>query len=149
MDTAALRELPVKVGVPPAAPIVIEAVAEFAPEAETWLRDPAYALPAPPPAAMPGRGRVVAVWGPAGAPGRTTVAIGVADEAARLGVSTLLADADPYGGTVAHAVGLLDETAGLALASRDAAAGRLDTVRLAQRSRQLRPRPGIAAGDRA
>ena len=146
MDTPVLRELPVKVGVPPAAPIVIEAVAEFAPEAETWFRDPAYALPAPSPAAMPGRGRVVAVWGPAGAPGRTTVAIGVADEAARLGVSTLLADADPYGGTVAQTVGLLDETAGLALASRDAAAGRLDTVRLAQRSRQLRPRLRVLTG---
>ena len=98
------------------------------------------------PAAMPGRGIVVAVWGPAGAPGRTTVAIGVADEAARLGVSTLLADADPYGGTVAQTVGLLDETAGLALASRDAAAGRLDTVRLAQRSRQLRPRLRVLTG---
>ena len=137
MDTPVLRELPVKVGVPPAAPAVIETVAEFAPQAETGLPESAYARS---PAAMPGRGRVVAVWGPAGAPGRTTVAIGVADEAARLGVSTMLADADPYGGTVAHAVGLLDETAGLALASRDAVAGRLDTVRLAQRSRQLRPR---------
>src|SRR4051794_29153041 len=32
-----------------------------------------------------GQGRVVAVWGPLGAPGRTTVAVGVADEASRLG----------------------------------------------------------------
>jgi hypothetical protein len=141
-----LREPPVKLGVPPAAPVVIEPDAEFDPEAETQFRDLAYARRPPCPAAEPGRGRVVAVWGPAGAPGRTTVAIGVADEAARLGVSTLLVDADPYGGTVAPALGLLDETAGLALASRDAAAGRLDPVRLAQRSRQLRPRLRVLTG---
>ena len=49
-------KLPVKVGVPLAAPVVIEAVAEFDPEAETRFRDPAYALPASSPAAEPGRG---------------------------------------------------------------------------------------------
>ena len=81
------------------------------------FRDPAYALVRRPRRPSRAAGRVVAVWGPAGAPGRTTVAIGVADEAARLGVSTLLADADPYGGTVAQTLGLLDESAGLALAS--------------------------------
>ena len=146
MTTPVLRELPVKVGVPPAAPAVVESDAEFDPEPETQFRDPAYAPPSPGRAAESGHGRVVAVWGPAGAPGRTTVAIGVADEAARLGVSTLLADADPYGGTVAQSIGLLDETAGLALASGDAAAGRLDPVRLAQRSRQLRPRLRVLTG---
>jgi MinD-like ATPase involved in chromosome partitioning or flagellar assembly len=145
VNTPVLPELPVKTGVPPAAP-VIGSVAEFDSEAETQFGDLAYALPAPSPAAEPGRGRVVAVWGPAGAPGRTTVAIGVADEAARLGVPTLLADADPYGGTVAQTVGLVDETAGLALATRDAAAGRLDTIRLAQRTRQLRPRLRVLTG---
>ena len=146
MDTPVLRKLPVKVGVAVAAPVVIEAVAEFDPEPEMRFRDTAYALPVSSPAAEPGRGRVVAVWGPAGAPGRTTVAIGVADESARLGVPTLLADADPYGGTVARTLGLVDETAGLALASRDAVAGRLDTVRLAQRSRQMRPRLRVLTG---
>ena len=146
METPVLRELTVKLGVPVAAPVVIEAVAEYDREAEMRFRDTAYALPVSSPAAEPGRGRVVAVWGPAGAPGRTTVAIGVADEAARLGVPTLLADADPYGGTVAQTVGLADETAGLALASRDAVAGRLDTVRLAQRSRQVRPRLRVLTG---
>lgn len=146
MDTPVLRELPVNVGVPLVAPVVIEAVAEFDPEPETWFHDAPYARPFSPQAAEPGRGRVVAVWGPAGAPGRTTVALGVADEAARLGIPTLLVDADPYGGTVAQTVGLVDETVGLALACRDAVAGRLDTVRLAQRSRQLRPRLRVLTG---
>lgn len=145
METLVLRELPVKVRVP-VAPPTIEAVAEFGRDAEMWFGDAAYTLPACSPVALPGRGRVVAVWGPAGAPGRTTVAIGLADEAARLGVPTLLADADPYGGTVAQSIGLVDETSGLALASRDAVTGRLDTVRLARRSRQLWPRLRLLTG---
>ena len=57
-----------------------------------------------------------------GRPGRTTVAVGLADETARLGVSTLLVDADVYGGTVAQFVGLLDESAGLAVGCRAAGA---------------------------
>jgi Mrp family chromosome partitioning ATPase len=40
-------------------------------------------------------GRVIVVWGPAGAPGRTTVAAGVAAELARRGLRTALVDADP------------------------------------------------------
>jgi Mrp family chromosome partitioning ATPase len=99
-----------------------------------------------------GRGRVVAVWGPTGAPGRTTVAVGVADEASRLGVSTLLVDADVYGGVIAQMLGLLDESPGLAGAARLAASGRLDTaalVRLAWAVRpQLRVLTGLARADR-
>ena len=58
------------------------------------VADPRAALPvlgAPdePDERPAGRGRVVAVWGPTGAPGRTTVAVGIADEAARLGVSSM------------------------------------------------------------
>ncbi|HEY5149673.1 MAG TPA: hypothetical protein VIJ23_07595, partial [Mycobacterium sp.] len=97
------------------------------------LSDPRRALPprvidtdleeafAPPP-----KGRVVAVWGPTGAPGRTTVATGIATESARAGIPTLLIDADVYGGVVASAFGLLDESPGLAGACRSAANGRLD-----------------------
>ncbi|HEX2704881.1 MAG TPA: hypothetical protein VHM65_03920, partial [Candidatus Lustribacter sp.] len=47
------------------------------------------------------RGRVIAVWGPTGAPGRTMVAVNVAAEVAQAGISTLLVDADTYGGCVA------------------------------------------------
>jgi Flp pilus assembly CpaE family ATPase len=94
----------------------------------------------------------VAVWGPTGAPGRTTVAVGLADEAARLGVSTLLVDADVYGGVVAQVLGLLDESPGLAGAARLAGAGGLDLaalVRLAWAVRpQLRVLTGLARADR-
>jgi MinD-like ATPase involved in chromosome partitioning or flagellar assembly len=99
-----------------------------------------------------GRGRVVAVWGPTGAPGRTTVAVGLADETARLGVSTLLVDADVYGGVIAQVLGLLDESPGIAGAARQASAGTLDgaaLVRLAWAVRpQLRVLTGLARADR-
>lgn len=77
-------------------------------------------------------GRLVAVWGPTGAPGRTTVAVTLADEAARLGIATLLADADTYGAAVAVRLGLLDDLSGLAAACRLAATGRLDPVAMAR-----------------
>lgn len=84
-----------------------------------------------------GAGKMIAVWGPTGAPGRTTVAIGLASELAARDVSTLLVDADVYGGTVAQQLGMLDETSGLAAAARSAAGGTLDVAVLARQSRQL------------
>ena len=77
-------------------------------------------------------GRLVAVWGPTGAPGRTSVAVTLAGEAARLGVPTVLADADVYGGVVAQCLGLLDESPGLAAAARLAGTGSLDLAGLAR-----------------
>lgn len=143
--------LPLDVGAAEIARAVVEVVAQALVTDDAWFGDPAAALPVlgpplriPPPAR--GRGKVLAVWGPTGAPGRTTVAIGIADEAARLGVSTLLADADTYGGAVAPTLGLIDETAGLALACRAAGAGQLDTARLATLSRQLRPELRVLTG---
>jgi MinD-like ATPase involved in chromosome partitioning or flagellar assembly len=129
----------------------------LAPGAGRDVADPRAALPDPAPPAAPvvpsaGAGRVVAVWGPTGAPGRTTVAVGLADEAARLGVSTLLVDADVYGGVVAQLLGLLDESPGLAGAARLAGAGSLDRaalVRLAWAVRpQLRVLTGLSRADR-
>jgi MinD-like ATPase involved in chromosome partitioning or flagellar assembly len=63
-------------------------------------------------------GIVVAVWGPAGAPGRTTVAINVAAELAAAGHSVALADVDTYSGSIAPALGMLDEAPGFAAACR-------------------------------
>ena len=113
---------------------------------------PALGLPPEAGAGPAGGGRVVAVWGPTGAPGRTTVAVGLADEAARLDVSTLLVDADVYGGVVAQVLGLLDESPGVAAAARQAAAGTLDRAALARLawsvSPQLRVLTGLARADR-
>ena len=71
-------------------------------------------------------GRIVAVWGPAGAPGRTTVATSLASVLARRGVRTTLVDADPYGGAVAQHLGVLDEASGLLTAARLTADGALE-----------------------
>lgn len=93
-----------------------------------------------------GSGRVVAVWGPTGAPGRTTTAVGVADEAARLGVPTLLIDADVYGGVVAQVLGLLDESPGVAAAARHAGAGTLDVAALAKIAWSVSPTLRVLTG---
>jgi Flp pilus assembly CpaE family ATPase len=113
---------------------------------------PVLGAPAEPDDVPAGTGRVVAVWGPTGAPGRTTVAVGLADEAARLGVSTLLVDADVYGGVVAQLLGLLDESPGLAGAARQSATGRLDGAALLRLAWAVRPHlrvlTGLARADR-
>ncbi|RZS90123.1 Flp pilus assembly CpaE family ATPase [Motilibacter rhizosphaerae] len=119
--------------------------------ARGWA-DPAAALPlvadlpaeeAPEPAV---EGTVVAVWGPAGAPGRSTVALGLASEAAALGVPTVLVDADTYGGVLAQALGLLDEAPGLAAAVRLAATGGLDVAALGRLAPEVSPRLRLLTG---
>ncbi len=104
------------------------------------------------PVVEPGTGRLVAVWGPTGAPGRTTVAVGVATELAAAGTPTLLADADVYGGVVAQVLGFLDEAPGLAAAARLANNGQLDVPALAGvavvAGPDLRVLTGISRADR-
>jgi len=84
------------------------------------------AVDAEPEPARAGSGKVLAVWGPAGAPGRTLVAVNIAGELAAQGKSVLLVDADSYGASVAGVLGLLDEAAGLAQACRLADQGLLN-----------------------
>lgn len=92
------------------------------------------------------RGRLLAVWGPTGAPGRTTVAVGLAGELAALGHETLLIDVDAYGGAVAQHLGVLDEVSGLLAAARAANAGRLDVAQLASLARSVRERLRVLTG---
>lgn len=112
----------------------------------------------PPPVDVPdgpGEGRIIAVWGPPGAPGRTTVAINMAAELAASGSSVLLVDADTYGASIGASLGLLDESAGLAQACRIAdqggftssALGRV-AVRVAIKGGQLGVLTGITRPDR-
>ena len=86
-------------------------------------RWPARQLPA---RRLAGAGRVVAVWGPAGAPGRTTVALALGAELARRDAPTLVVDADPYGGAVAQQLGVMDEVSGLLSAARLSGSGDLE-----------------------
>jgi MinD-like ATPase involved in chromosome partitioning or flagellar assembly len=91
-------------------------------------------------------GRLLAVWGPSGAPGRTTVAVGLATELAAAGRDSFLLDVDPHGGTVAQHLGVLDEVSGLLAAARAANAGRLDADRLGAAARQVAPRLRVLTG---
>lgn len=78
----------------------------------------------------PGAAGVVVVWGAHGSPGRSTVAVNVAAEIAAQGRAVTLVDLDTWGPSVAHMLGLLDETAGVALACRAADRNRLDAAAL-------------------
>jgi Flp pilus assembly CpaE family ATPase len=156
-----LRQLGVRFVLPAdAAPEVIsaaiaEAVALFdgAPSAAPSLADPLAMLPlqphpvvAAPPEMAPGSGRVIAVWGPTGAPGRTTIAVNLASELAAAGQPTLLIDADVYGGVVAQLLGVLEEAPGLAAAARMANNGSLDVPALAGLCRSISPSLRILTG---
>ncbi|UNK69683.1 hypothetical protein [Microbacterium sp. H1-D42] len=76
--------------------------------------------------------RVIAVWGPHGAPGRTTLAIQLAVELTRAGRRTALVDADSVAPSVALQLGLGDESPGLAAACRRAELGSLDVAELSR-----------------
>jgi MinD-like ATPase involved in chromosome partitioning or flagellar assembly len=82
------------------------------------------------------RNALVAVWGPKGAPGRTTVAVNLAFEALPFTGETLLVDADTYGGSISQTLGFLDEHPGLAWAARLASRGELDAPKLWQATRR-------------
>lgn len=73
---------------------------------------------------------VVTVWGAPGSPGRTTVAVNLAAELALAGQRVLLIDADTVASSVAAHLGLLEESAGIAQACRQAELGRLSPQRL-------------------
>ncbi len=145
---------------PPADPAAARAVVERAgvllDQAPPSVAEPDQASPElsgmPRHAAPARRGRLVAVWGPTGAPGRTTMAVNLAAELAALGRAALLVDADTYGGAVAQVIGLLEEAPGIAAAARAAAQGGLDTTSLARlapvASPELRVLSGVARADR-
>lgn len=105
---------------------------EALPSAPETVGQAATAVPAAPVDSavphVPARGRVVVVWGPHGAPGRTALAVAIAAEAATLGISVALADADTHAASVAPSLGLLDEAPGFAAACRLAASGGLDAA---------------------
>ena len=94
----------------------------------------------------PALGRLITVWGPTGAPGRTSVAVALADESARAGVPALLVDADTHGGAVAAHLGLLDDVSGIVVACRQADAGTLDAASLAGAARTVDGRLRVLTG---
>lgn len=84
--------------------------------------------PPPPEAQLPPR--IVAVWGPHGAPGRSTLSIQLAVELSRAGRRTALVDADTVAPSLAMLLGLGEDAPGIAAACRRAERGALDPAEL-------------------
>lgn len=118
---------------------IAERVAELAhrgeePEAE------AAAMPPPPPAPtrrqlraeakVERQARIIAVWGPPGSHGRSSLAAALAHALVRYG-RVLLIDADLAAPSLTPRLGILDDVSGLATLSRRANQGRLDEEVLA------------------
>lgn len=101
-------------------------------DADAWLIADALSDEAPVTAApeTPASRRVIAVWGPQGAPGRSTVAIQLAVEMMRSGRSCALVDADTVAPSLALLLGLGDDAPGIAAACRRAELGGLDPAEL-------------------
>lgn len=114
-----------------------------------------FGLPDPLPAAAPGRHvldalsgrtsgqvetpprpkpRIIAVWGPHGAPGRSTLAIDLAAALAARGRHTALIDADTHAPALALLLGLSEDAPGVAAACRRAVAGGVDAPELTRLS---------------
>lgn len=100
----------------------------------------------PPPPAEPVRGRVIAVWGPTGAPGRSTLAVNLASEMAAAGAPAVLLDLDTYGAAAAQLLSVLDEAPGLAAAARASEIGTLDLPSLARLAVEVSPRFRVLTG---
>ncbi len=98
--------------------------------------------PSEAPTAWLDRGSVITVWGPAGAPGRTSMAIAIAAEIAEAGYSVALGDVDTHGASVAPALGMLDEAPGFAAACRLAGADSLTRSELERIGQRYEARAG-------
>jgi len=91
------------------------------------------------------RGAVIAVWGPAGAPGRTTLAAAMAHDLAQH-EGVILVDVDTYGGAVAQTLGLLDEAPGIAALARASLHGTLTDETVARHALAVSPGLRVLSG---
>lgn len=91
-------------------------------------------------------GRIIAVWGPTGAPGRSTIAVNLAAEAALAGTETVLVDADTYGPAQSQMLGVLDEAPGLVAACRAQDRDTLDAATLESLLPMVQPRLRLLSG---
>ncbi|WP_449407944.1 AAA family ATPase [Microbacterium maritypicum] len=89
--------------------------------------------------------RIIVVWGPHGAPGRSTVAIQLAVELTRRGRRTALVDADTVAPSIALLLGLSDDSPGIAAACRRAEMGALDEAELRRLSATVSTSAGALA----
>jgi MinD-like ATPase involved in chromosome partitioning or flagellar assembly len=85
------------------------------------------------------QGRLIAVWGPKGSPGRTTMAIEMSHRLCAVDPDTLLIDADGFGGDVVQYLGIVEELPTVVWAARLAGSDELDPTQLARALRRSGP----------
>ena len=105
-----------------------------------------HSVPADDPSERAPSGRIVAVWGPPGAPGRTTVSIELVVALARRSSDAMLVDLDTLAPSVAQLLGLIDDTSGLAAAARVAARGEIEPPMLASMAVSVPSGPRVLVG---
>ena len=98
---------------------------------------------------------VIAIWGPAGSPGKSTIAINVAAELALAGQRVLLVDLDTLAPSLALGLGLVDTPAGLSACLRLAEQNRFSieefnrlTISIALGRNELKFMPGLSSAHR-
>ncbi len=97
-------------------------------------------------------GRLVAVWGPKGAPGRSSIAIELAYEIAAVEDPVLLIDGDPYGGDLLQMLGIVEEMPSIVWAAATASRDGLDAAQLEMELRRTSDAgpvllPGLPRGE--
>lgn len=117
-------------------PLPADATAWAIADALASASRPGVAPPTDPTDEPPRAGRLIAVWGPHGAPGRTTVAVQLAATLAGSG-SVALVDADTHAPAIAFLLGIDDDAPGLAAACRRAERGQLDGAELSRLARPV------------
>ncbi|WP_417562252.1 AAA family ATPase [Microbacterium sp.] len=134
-DRAGTRILPLCAGEAETRLAVAFGLAPVLPaDAEGWMvADALQSAPEAPPLPAAAHGpRVVTVWGAAGAPGRSTIAVELAAELSRGRRRVCLVDADAQAPSLALLLGLADEGPGFPAACRSAERGGLDAAELAR-----------------
>lgn len=91
-------------------------------------------------------GRIVVVYGPNGSPGRSTVALGLAESWAQAGERVCLVDADTVAPSLAFMVGMTEDVSGVLVAARYADQGALDARSLGSSCRRLKDRLWLMSG---
>lgn len=127
LEAESLRRLGVELAPPDAS--IAEVVRSQPTETVPMVREPEPSR----------RGRLIAVWGPKGSPGRSTVAGELATEIARSEPRTVLVDADTYGGDLAQMFAVVEELPTIVWAAQAAADERLDEEMLRQLLRRTGP----------
>lgn len=91
-------------------------------------------------------GVLVTVWGPSGAPGRSTTALAIGAALGSRGHDVLVIDADVVEPSLALLAGLVDDAGGISLAERSAVAGRLTPGALRRLAQPVAPGCSVLSG---